>query len=280
MLSVGQFFPFFKIFLPFFSTFVYDRIEMVWNMLKNSESGITMSKIRKQYFARLVGRCLVLIGCALMLFLWPEAYGVLEGKNFFTQLSPLHILWGLWVFDMFLQIVPIKNKVPLGSQKLFANRFRPIREKINTQALRSYVVSSTKAAYKVFVLWCALIAVIGVLYFTHVIDKNTLFLISVVFYVCDLICVLVWCPFRLLMRTRCCTTCRIFNWDHLMMFSPLVFMGGFYAVSLVAIAFLAWLVWELCVMMYPERFWDQSNAALKCSECTDKLCTQYCQKLR
>ena len=23
-----------------------------------------------------------------------------------------------------------------------------------------------------------------------------------------------------------------------------------------------------------------SNAALKCSECTDKLCTQYCQKLR
>ena len=249
-------------------------------MLKKTESGITMSKIRKQYFARLVGRCLVLIGCALMLFLWPEAYGVLEGKNFFTQLSPLHILWGLWVFDMFLQIVPIKNKVPLGSQKLFANRFRPIREKINTQALRSYVVSSTKAAYKVFVLWCALIAVIGVLYFAHVIDKNTLFLISVVFYVCDLICVLVWCPFRLLMRTRCCTTCRIFNWDHLMMFSPLVFMGGFYAVSLVAIAFLAWLVWELCVMMYPERFWDQSNAALKCSECTDKLCTQYCQKLR
>ena len=32
--------------------------------------------------------------------------------------------------------------------------------------------------------------------------------------------------------------------------------------------------------MYPERFWDKSNAALKCSECTDKLCTQYCQKLR
>lgn len=31
---------------------------------------------------------------------------------------------------------------------------------------------------------------------------------------------------------------------------------------------------------YPERFWDHSNAALQCSECTDKLCTQYCHKLR
>ena len=64
------------------------------------------------------------------------------------------------------------------------------------------------------------------------------------------------------------------------MFSPLIFMGGFYAVSLVIMAVPDWLVWELCVMMYPERFWDKSNAALKCANCTDKLCTQYCQKLR
>ena len=113
-----------------------------------------------------------------------------------------------------------------------------------------------------------------------VLNRAGLFLISVLFYVCDLICVLIWCPFRLLMRTRCCTTCRIFNWDHLMMFSPMIFLGGFYAVSLIVLAFLAWLVWELCIMMYPERFWDKSNAALKCSECTDKLCTQYCRKLR
>ena len=64
------------------------------------------------------------------------------------------------------------------------------------------------------------------------------------------------------------------------MCSPLMFMGGFYAVSLVIMAVLDWLVWELCVMMYPERFWDKSNAAFKCANCTDKLCTQYCRKLR
>lgn len=200
--------------------------------------------------------------------------------NFFSGVSLLHILWLIWVVDMILQIIPIKNKVPLGSQKLFANRFKPIREKINYKALRSYMITTTKAAYKVFLLWCGLTAVIGVLYWCDVIGKTGLFMVSVCFYVCDLICVLIWCPFRLLMKTRCCTTCRIFNWDHLMMFSPLIFMGGFYAVSLVALGVLAWLVWEMCIMMYPERFWDKSNAALKCSECTDKLCTQYCQKLR
>ena len=181
---------------------------------------------------------------------------------------------------MVLQLIPVKSKVPLGLQKLFANRFKPIRDKINHESLRKYIITTTKAAYKVFILWCLLIAAVGILYYTGILGKIGLFMISVLFYVCDLICVLIWCPFRLLMKNRCCTTCRIFNWDHLMMFSPIIFIGGFYAVSLVIMALLVWIIWELCVVLYPERFWDKSNAALKCSECRDKLCTQYCQKLR
>ena len=239
-----------------------------------------MSPTRKRYFTRLVMRCAVLILCTVLCVRSPEEFAVLEGMNFFRRFSLLHLLWAVWVVEMIQQIIPVKNKVALGSQKLFANHFRPIREKINYEALRSYIITTTQAAYKVFLLWWALIAVIGGLYFAGIIGKIGLFMISAVFFVCDLICVLIWCPFRLLMKTRCCTTCRIFNWDHLMMFSPMIFMGGFYGVSLVILAVLAWLVWELCIMMYPERFWDKSNLALKCSECTDKLCTQYCQKLR
>ena len=239
-----------------------------------------MSKTRKIYFARLVGRCIIFILCIWAWLVKPDIYFVLDGMNFFKTLSPLHLLWAIWVVDMFLQIVPIKNKVPVGSQKLFANHFRPIRDKINHEALRSYIVATTKAAYKVFILWCLLIVGIGLLYYWGIIDKIALFMISVLFYVCDLICVLIWCPFRLIMKNRCCTTCRIFNWDHLMMFSPLIFTNGFFTSSLLIMSVIAWLVWELCVMMYPERFWDHSNAALQCAECTDKLCTQYCQKLR
>ena len=239
-----------------------------------------MSKTRKRYIWRLVGRILVFILGMIICIKASEEFEILEGDNLFRGFSIFHLLWICWIIDMMLQIIPIKNEVPLGSQKLFANRFRPIRDKINYEALRKYVVSTTKAAYKVFIVWCALIAVIGVLYYNGIIDKMILFMISVFFYVCDLICVLIWCPFRLMMKNRCCTTCRIFNWDHLMMFSPIIFVGGFYATSLVILSILAWLVWELCVMMYPERFWEITNVALRCSECTDKLCTQYCQKLR
>lgn len=237
-----------------------------------------MSKTRRNYMIRLICRCLVFIACAAAAMLRPELFNILDGMNFFAEISVLHLLWGTWVVDMLLQIIPVKNEVALGSQKLWASRFRPAEDDINYEALRSYIVSSTKAAYKIFAIWSLLILLIGGLYYSGMVGRVGLFMITVFFYVCDLICVLVWCPFRLTMKNRCCTTCRIFNWDHLMMFSPLIYLGGFFSVSLVILAFLAWLIWELCVMMYPERFWDRSNTALKCSACTDKLCTQYCQK--
>ena len=239
-----------------------------------------MSKIRKAYFARLFARITIFIASILIFIFKPDEFNVLFGFGFIKEFSIFHLLWVVWVIDMLYQLIPVKDQIPLGSQKLFKQRFKPIRDKINHKALKEYVVSTTKSAYKVFIIWAALIAVLGVLYYHKIISAQILFLISIAFYVCDLICVLIWCPFRLIMKNRCCTTCRIFNWDHLMMFTPMVFILGVFSISLLLLAFSVWLVWELYVLIYPERFWEHSNEALQCSQCTDKLCIQYCRKLR
>ncbi len=236
--------------------------------------------MRKRYTIKLIGRCVIFIACVMLYLFRPQEMDILQGMEFFKRFSVLHLLWVLWLVDMIEQLFPMKRQIPLGTQKLFMLRFRPVRERIDRAAIRRYVTTTTKAAYKVMLLWIALLAVIGVLRFTGVIDDGILFLISAAFYVCDLICVLIWCPFRLMMRTRCCTTCRIFNWDHMMMFTPMMFIKGFYPLTLLGVALAVWLVWELFVLLYPERFWEKSNEALRCSECTDKLCTQYCHKLR
>ncbi|MBQ2881478.1 MAG: hypothetical protein IJE40_04360 [Clostridia bacterium] len=249
-------------------------------MNKTSVGRKKISKKRMEYILRLIGRIICLVVCIVLLILRPEDMKILEGMNFFDEFSIYHVIWIVWVIDMILQLIPVKDRIPLGSQKLFKLRFKPIRDKINYQALRDYVISTTTAAYKIFIIWVILLAVLGILYFCRIIGNAFLFITSVVFYVCDLICVLIWCPFRLIMKNKCCTTCRIFNWDHLMMFTPMIFIVGFYSISLIVLAFAVWLVWEFCVMVYPERFWEYSNAALQCSKCTDKLCTQYCKKLR
>ena len=239
-----------------------------------------MSKIRKVYFKKLGIRITVLIASIILYFYAPGQFEVVEGWNFFKKFSVFHILWGVWAYDMVSQLFPVKN-IALGSQKQFKEKFKTaIHKLIDWDKLKDYIKKTNKAAGKVMALWASFIALISALRHFKVLDNKHLFLISIAFYVCDLICVLIWCPFRLMLGNKCCTTCRIFNWDHMMMFTPMMFVMGFFSLSLLAVALVIWVIWELCVLLYPERFWENSNAALKCSECTDKLCTQYCQKLR
>lgn len=237
-----------------------------------------ISPLRRTYLARLAGRCAVLLLCCAAAYRDREAFGILHGWNFFRAFSPLHILWAVWMGDMLLQLIPVRSAVALGSQKLFAFRYRPVPGEPDPAALNRYTDRADRAARRVFAVWGSLSAALWGLRLCHVLDNTALFLICVFFYVCDLVCVLVWCPFRLLLGNRCCTTCRIFNWDHLMMFSPLLPVGGFYSLSLLSVSIVVWGYWEWSVRRYPERFWEGSNAALQCGNCTDKLCTQYCQR--
>jgi len=229
---------------------------------------------------RLAGRCLVLMS-ALGLYLTGRLNTQpLEGWGFFHSLTAMHLLWGIWLLDMVAQLLPAKKDLALGSKKLFVQYFKPTNIRKNAQALKNYILTTTRMAYKILLLWAMLLAVLGLLHHLDILQDVHLFLVSVLFYVCDLICVLIWCPFRLLLKNRCCTTCRIFNWDHLMMFTPMMFVCSFYSWSLLALSIVVWVVWELSILLHPERFWWQSNENLQCSQCTDKLCTQYCQKLR
>ena len=239
-----------------------------------------MSDMRTRYALRLVGRIAVLAAVVLICVLWPEQFSVLEGMNFFRHFSWPHVLWGVWLIDMIAQVLPVRAHIALGSQKLWHMRFEPLRSKVNMAALRRYITDASRSAFWVLLLWSALVAVIGLLAHAGVMTPAALFVTAVVFYVCDLICVLIWCPFRLIMKNRCCTTCRIFNWDHLMMFSPFLFTTGFYTWSLLGLAIVAWSVWEIFIFLHPERFWVGTNGALSCANCTDKLCTQYCRKLK
>ena len=240
----------------------------------------TLSDIRKRYILRLICRCFIFLAAVILYLTGFEKHNILPGWAFFHKFSVLHLLWVVWLMDMLSQLIPMRKTIALGSYKVFRQRFKPALKQFSTEALKNHIVATTRSAYVVMLVWIALIGFLGLLKYWGILVDEHLFLVTVAFYVCDLICVLIWCPFRLMMGNKCCTTCRIFNWDHFMMFTPMVYVKGFYSWSLLGLSIVIWAVWELCVAFHPERFWEKSNAALKCSECTDKLCIQYCQKLR
>ena len=184
-------------------------------------------------------------------------------KNFYPL--PLAV-WIFFAIEMALRLFPSRLE-SMGCQKQFIRNYEPIGDDIEPTN------QSWRATAAVALSWIGLNSIFGILYFTSVIDVGILLLIAMFFSVCDIICILFFCPFQTwFMKNRCCGTCRIYNWDFAMMFTPLVFIPGWYTYSLVGLSLLILLRWEITYKLHPERFSISTNKCLDCSRCEEKLC--------
>ncbi len=229
--------------------------------------------MRKKYMSRFIFRVLVLISIIILYLQESEMFAALEPGQFLKKLTPLHALWAVWLGDMVMKLCPPKGTLALGTTKQCKSQYVPTNRPQAKAKLKQYINQSTKKVLPIFLIWTVLGIVTTLLKRSNLVGSAELFLVSVFFYVCDLICVLFWCPFRVFfMHNRCCTTCRIFNWDHIMMTTPLISIGSLFSWTLIGGSLLIFLIWEFRVYRYPERFFEGTNAALQCRNCTDHLC--------
>ena len=181
------------------------------------------------------------------------------------------VVWVFFVIGMFLRFFPSRLE-SMGCQKQFARNYQPVSETAIP------VNQSWKVTFLVAAVWILLNAAIGGLYLAGWIDAGVLILVSLAFSVCDIICILFFCPFQTwFMKNRCCTTCRIYNWDFAMMFTPLVFIPSAYTYSLLGFALLLLLRWEIAYRLHPERFSEKTNRCMSCANCKEKLCSHKTQ---
>lgn len=179
----------------------------------------------------------------------------------------LGTVWLFFVTEMVFRFFPVKLE-SMGCQKQFSKNYQEI-----PGSDKRVTVQPGAVTFAVVTAWVVLNAIIGVLYYTHIIDRGILFLICLAYSVCDVICILFFCPFQTwFMRNKCCATCRIYNWDYAMMFTPLVFVPNIYTWSLLGIALVLVIKWEYLVHKHPERFSEKCNASLSCAKCQEKLC--------
>ena len=224
-----------------------------------------ISPVSVLHCIKLIGRSSLLVS-AVCLYVYSrinypnEMFAGIENNRTF-----LVALWLIFFVEMLFRFAPSRLESP-GCQKVFKRKFIPTKvEKVKLKTWRSTLA--------VFLAWVGLNGLIGVLYYTQVIDNGILILISLAYSVCDMICILFFCPFQtFFMKNRCCVTCRIYNWDYAMMFTPLIFIKHPLALSLFAISMVLVIVWEITVRLHPERFSETTNACLSCANCTEKLC--------
>lgn len=231
-----------------------------------NKNRITFSTIYIVHYCKLVWRSL-LFAAAVTLYIIchikgsPLSFGGLENNSFV-----LALIWIAFVFEMLMRFIPSRFE-SMGCQKVFAKNYIPKNTAVSPK------IQPAKVTLLVLAVWLLLNGAIGLLYFLNIIDKSILFLICLAYSVCDVICILFFCPFQTwFMKNKCCTSCRIYNWDFAMMFTPLVFIPDAYTWSLLGIALLLLLKWEITVYRHPERFSETTNKCLSCANCEEKLC--------
>ena len=159
----------------------------------------------------------------------------------------LLVIWAVFVFEMVLRFFPNRYESP-GSQKQFAANYIKTGE---TQI----TIPDNNGTVLVALVWIVFNGIFGALHMAGILDDGIMILLCSAYSVCDMICILFFCPFQtLFLKNKCCSECRIYNWDYAMMFTPLFFVQRFYAWSLLALSIALLLRWEFTFYRHPERF--------------------------
>ena len=184
----------------------------------------------------------------------------------------LIVTWAIFVLEMILRFFPSKYESP-GCQKQFARNYIKSGQ-------TDIVIPENHATLLVALIWIIFNGIFGALHMTGIFDDEIMILLCSAYSVCDIICILFFCPFQSwFLRNKCCSSCRIYNWDYAMMFTPLFFVRRHYTWSLLALSIALMLRWEITFYRHPERFSENTNEYLRCENCTEKLCTHKKQLL-
>ena len=223
---------------------------------------------------KLVFRALLLLTAVCLFFVDRETL------NFTTILQQGFsggLLWVVWlalVVEMMNRLIP-NDRIALGARKHFACSYSAAPSaRVDPDAIAKPLKQLNKGAFLCALGWFLIsAAILFALFLLGLLAPQTVLILILVYAVGDLVFILFYCPFRtLFMHNRCCTVCRIYNWDYFMMCAPLIVFPSFFSVSLFLVSVAVLLRWESALRSRPHYFLKETNENLSCKSCEDKLC--------
>ena len=225
-----------------------------------------ISIVSSWHYFRLVYRSVLFLLLAIDYIIFRIHQGESLTERLEHQPMILTITWIIFVVEMIFRFFPSKYESP-GCQKQFTKNYIK-------SGKTEVVVQDNNSTVLVALIWIVFNGIFGALYMTGILDEGIMILLCSAYSVCDMICILFFCPFETwFMKNKCCVTCRIYNWDYAMMFTPLFFVRKRYTWSLLILSVALLIRWEVTFYRHPERFSENTNSYLKCEKCTEKLCS-------
>ena len=227
---------------------------------------VKLTPVSVTHYIKLIYRSALFLAAAVVYIISHIKHqdGIMDLLQQLPIIAP--ILWCVFVVEMILRFFPSKLESP-GSQKQFARNY------IKSGATE-IKVQENNATMLVLLVWILFNGIFGLLHMWGILDDGAMLLLACAYSVCDMICILFFCPFQTwFLKNKCCSTCRIYNWDYAMMFTPLFFVRNLYGISLLLLSVALLIRWEVSFYRHPEWFSEETNEYLRCANCTEKLCS-------
>lgn len=249
-----------------------DRINQVKKTTeKHITRGIQKTRELNYYLLKLTVRVLLFLAILILYVNHRDWLETFMNQPFYRGFTIVHLVWMVFMWIMISHLVP-NNRLSMAWKKAKESEYRPVEEYDELELLQ-YVQKQNLAAWKVMLVWLCVNAIFGVLYLVEILSAGDLLMLTVFYFLCDYICILFYCPFQsVIMKNKCCINCRIYDWGHFMMFTPMLFIKNFYSWSLFFTSLVVLLHWEIVYAKHPERFWEGSNETLQCKNCKERTC--------
>ena len=238
---------------------------------KQIVKGIQKTRELKFYLLKFAIRIAIFLGVLIFYIKDRNLMGSLMTQPFWHGFTLIHFIWFIFMGLMIMHLIP-NNKLSMAWKKAKETEFRPV-DNYDELKLMHFVQKQNIGAWKVMLVWLCFNAVWGALYLFGILTNSDLLMLTVFYFLCDYICILIFCPFqKILMKNKCCINCRIYDWGHFMMFTPMLFIKNFYSWSLFFTSLVVLIHWEIVYAQHPERFWEGSNKTLQCVNCKERTC--------
>ena len=232
---------------------------------------IVKTKMLKKYFIKFAIRIVIFVVVLVLYIKDKNLMYELMTQSVGMRITAVHILWAIFMIMMLRHIFPVE-KLSMAFRKADKKEYVE-KENYSELELLRYVQNQNIKAWIVMLVWLSFNAIFGILYLLKIIGDVDLLMLSVFYFLSDYICILIFCPFQsMIMKNRCCVNCRIYEWGHFMMFTPMLFIRNFFSWSLFFTSCVVVLKWEITYAKHPERFWEGSNQTLQCRNCKERTC--------
>ena len=232
---------------------------------------MTMTPMLKRYLIKFAVRLAVFFGTFFIYLTNHSNFVSIITSPVAFGIAPYHVFWACMMGVMLLHIFPIKS-MSMAMLKRDEPNYVP-QPNYNTEKLKAYMADKNRRALYVLLIWLGFNAIWAVLYLTGVIGLAEIIMLTTFYFLSDYICILIYCPFGYIVQNnKCCINCRIYDWGHFMMFTLLILVPNFFALTLFAMGLIVLLRWEYAVAKHPEFMWEGSNRVLQCRNCQDKTC--------